>query len=59
MTPSTTPLQPQHFTPLDEHAQERFARALVAHLNQSQDELPKKKTKHMRSAREQAVAQRK
>ncbi|HRF20555.1 MAG: DUF3619 family protein [Comamonas sp.] len=59
MTPSTTPLQPQHFTPLDEHAQERFARSLVAHLNQSQEELPYVVTERLRAAREQAVAQRK
>ncbi|MBP7789948.1 MAG: DUF3619 family protein, partial [Comamonas sp.] len=52
MTPSTTPLQPQHFTPLDEHAQERFARSLVAHLNQSQEELPYVVTERLRAARE-------
>lgn len=47
------------FTPLDEQAQERFARTLVAHLNHSQEALPYVVTERLRAAREQAVAQRK
>lgn len=46
-------------TPLDEQAQERFARTLVAHLNHSQEALPYVVTERLRAAREQAVAQRK
>lgn len=55
----TTPTSPLHFTPLDEHAQEHFARTLVAHLNQSQETLPYVVTERLRAAREQAVAQHK